>query len=516
MKYFEQAQENLKRSNFFKALELFQISLKEDALSDELKVFCCEKIEKINRILSKETTAELLLFLAHHYFDLGHFQKSQEFYGKLFLETREISFLKKQFESLRSSGDVAGSIRKSNDYLELLYKRRLSDEIILFINENRTLFKPSEISSWTLRACILSGNIVGLEEELESWSEFKNDEREGLCQDLLELTGHDAKYWHSSKKILAYLWDIIRDDGFNLILSRKRVIKLVLDNWLTSEKDQELLRQTITVAEKYKLPIVGHNIAKYVGDIELGEKFLGQMPRSAFQTNDFDFGEDLFNEETSEGEERKLERDIRFLLKTGKKADVLKLTYKLEKINPSHPLVMELIGEEKGSSPKIAKVKVEELLKEIDRYTPDTGSDKDVTESFIGIVKHYDYEFVQENYEDMIIGFNLINLPKVALEVIKKVDKKRLADRALVNLRYLEIETNLTAGNFYTARDLSEDTLASVPLVDEERISISYLRAESYYQLGNLNYAKQLFKSIAKKTPNYRLTGQRILRLEEN
>ena len=116
----------------------------------------------------------------------------------------------------------------------------------------------------------------------------------------------------------------------------------------------------------------------------------------------------------------------------------------------------------------------------------------------------------------MVIDFNLVNLPKVALEIIKKVNAEDLSDRAKVNLRYLEIETSIVAGEFYKARDLAEDTLATVPLVSDERVAVSYLRAESYFQLGNYDYAYKLFKSLSEKNPNYRLTEQRILRIEEN
>lgn len=515
MKYFEQAQENLKRSNFYKALELFQISINEDALSNEQKVFCCEKIEKINQILKRETTKELLLFLAEHYFNLEKYERAQESYETLFKETGEIYFLKKQFEALSLAGDVFGSLKISTFYLENLYKNRLSDEIVKFTQEYKSILKPTEISSWTMRAFVLSGNVKGLESEVITWSEYKLDERQELYQELLDLTGHDAKYWHSSIEILKALWFALLDREMSFILPKKSVIKLLLDYWLVLEKDHDLMRETIELAEKFNLPIVGHNIARYVGDFDLEEKFLERMPRSAFQADDFDFGEDLFGENT-EDIEKKIERDIRFLLKSGKKSDVLKLAYKLEKINPHHELVEKLVRTKEALTSNISEDRVTELLVEIEKFVPSKEEDEEVSNSFLGIVKYYEKDFIQENFEDMIIGFRLVNLPLVALELIKKVDRSSLSDREHVNLNYLEIETYIECGQFYKARDLAEDTLATVPLVGEERVAIAYLRAESYYQLGNYDYAKKLFKSLAQNSPRYRLTEQRIMRLEKN
>ncbi len=515
MKYFEQAKENLKRSNFFKALELFELSLKEDALSDELKVFCCEKIERINEVLGKETTSETLNFLANHYFELGVFDKSQLFFEKLFNDSGDVQYLKKQFLSLINSGDVSNSTVRAQQYLEELGRRRLSNEILKFLNDHRTIFSQQDISSWSFRAHFLSGNISAVEKEIETWSELNERDQREIYQLAFDLIGHDAKYWHSSSRLTSLLWEKLVEEDTPFILSKKSFIKLCLDFWLTHNIDQDLIRQTLTLSEKYKLPILAHEIAKFVGDEELADKYLMQMPREALTTDNFDFGEDLFQSK-EEDEVKKLERDINFLVKSGKKAEALKLAYRLEKMEPGHPILAGLL-ESHEENPELGSVeRYQALLKDIEKYSGDKSNDDSSEAQFQSLVKHYDYNFLQENYEDMVVGFNLINLPVVALEIIERVDKRRLSDREKVNLDYLKVETLIAAERFFEARDLVEDVLAQVPLVKEERLAFQYLRAESYWKLQKYDIAHKLFNDIAKRYPNYRLTNQRLLAIEKN
>lgn len=515
MKYFEQAKENLKRSNFYKALELFELSLKEDALSEELKVFCCEKIERINQILGKDTTVETFSFLAGHYFDLKVFNKAESFYGKLFQETKNVSFLKKQYEALLSGGDVAVAMEKARSYLDELTKRRLSNEILNFINENSNRFDQYEKNDWNLRAHFLSGNREGLGEVLRNSAELSKDKQYELYQSALDLTSHDARYWHASEDLIKLLWAKLIDGDKLFVVSKKSLIKLVLDFWLVSAINQDILRETLDIAEKYSLSILAHEIAKFVGDDKLVDKYLMKMPRNALNVDSFDFGEDLFSSE-EESDLKKIERDISFLIGSGKNAEALKLAYRLEKIDPNHELVKKLIKAESAGSTLDTEDKYQSLIKEIEHYSSKFTDQENIGDQFKGLVKHYDYKFLQENYEDMIVGFNLLNLPSVALEIIKKVDDQNMTEREKVNVHYLKIETLLLNEDFYEARDLAEDVLTEVPLVKEERLSFQYLRAECYWRLQKYNIAKKLFADIESRNPGYRLTSQRLRSIEEN
>lgn len=515
MKYFEQAKENLKRSNFYKALELFELSLKEDALSEELKVFCCEKIERINEIVGKDTTVETLLFLAQHYFDLKVFNKAESFYEKLFSETKNVNFLKRRFESLLAGGDVAVALSTARVYLDELIKRRLSNEILAFIAENTSRFDKYEQCDWNLRAHFLSGNREGLCEVLKDSSLLATDYQFELFQTAYDLTSHDARYWHASEKLMELLWKKLNEEEKKFILSKKSLIKLILDFWLSSVINQDILRETLNISEKYSLPILAHEIAKYVGDEALVDKYLMQMPRNALNADSFDFGEDLFDGEETDNL-KKIERDINFLIGSGKNAEALKLAYRLEKIDPSHELVKSLIRVDEKSQGLGSEDKYQSLIKEIEHYSSSFVTEEESTNQFVGLVKHYDDDFLQENYEDMIIGFNLLNLPSVALEIIKKVDSEKLSERELVNLHYLKIETLILNKEFYEARDLSEDVLTEVPLVKEERLSFQYLRAECYWQLQKYGVAKKLFADIQSRNPGYRLTSQRLSLIEKN
>ncbi|MCF8058204.1 MAG: hypothetical protein K9K67_02840 [Bacteriovoracaceae bacterium] len=515
MKYFEQAQENLKRSNFYKALELFEISIREEALSKELKIFCCEKIEKINEILKKDSTKSLLEFLANNYFELGHFEKAHGFYGKLFRETKKPTYLYKQFISKINEGNISDALVLANRYLEELLKYRLSDQIIFFINENNKIFKDIELSLWRLKAFFLSGDIRSLEAEVNLWKDFRATERREIFETAINLTGHNAKYWHSSKIILNAFWDNLYQEERPYQINKKRIIKLMLDYWLLVNKDHDLIESSVDISKKYGLSVVGHELAKFVGDGELIDYFLNRMPRKAFIKENYDFGEDLFGQ-GEQNKIQKVERDIKFLIKSGSNAEALRLTYDLEKLDPKNPLIQKVIGDRGQENFFENEKKIEDLLIEIDRYVPEKILEENYEDSFISVVKHYEVAFIDENYEDIIIGFNLINLPRVALEIIKRVSEKNLNERDLVNLKYLEIETLLSDSQNYIARDKVEDALSKIPLLPEERLAMTYLRAEAYYSLNNWPYALKLFQDIFRKNPGYRLTNERIKVIERN
>lgn len=515
MKFFEQAQENFRRSNFFKSLELFELSLKNEPLSREMKLQCCEKIEKINEILERPTDDQLLEFLAVNYFELENFQKAFSFYEKLFEDTRDEKFLRLQYTSLKNSGDVSRSIEIARDYLSFLTSSKLPNSALGFLNELLDSLKPEEVSLWKLRIFIISGDIKSLVEDVKKWKTYKSSIRKDLAELLFELTNHNSKYWHSSKELTKCMWEFLKDNEFTLVTPRKRIIKLMLDYWLIQQKDPDLLTDTLNLSEKYNCTVVGHEIAKYSGDTEKIDYFIDLMPREAFMEDSFDFGDDLFGESEIDAA-KKIERDIQFLVKSGRKAEAIKLAFELERLDPDNPLVQEVIERDSTSGSSSDSKKISELFHELQKYTSLREEIVDPYSEYLSLVKHYEDDYIQENYEDMIVGFNLLNLFPVSLEIAKKVDKSQMNERESVNFNYLLIETHFLNGDYYKMRDICEDTLAELPLVKEERVAFLYLRAEAYYFLGFKEHSLAIYKSLAKLHPNYRLTEQRIRTIEAN
>lgn len=478
-----------------------------------MKLQCCEKIEKINEILERSTDEDLLEFLASNYFELENFQKSYTFYKKLFEDTLDEKFLRLQYTSLKSSGDVSESVEIARDYLTFLTASKLPDSALTFLNSLLDSLKPEEVSLWKLRIYVISGNIIDLVSDVKNWKNYPAKIRKELGELLFELTNHNSKYWHSSKEITQCMWDIMKDEDFVLITPKKRIIKLMIDFWLTQQKDPDLLTDTLNLAEKYNCTVVGHEIAKYSGDTDKIDYFIDLMPREAFMEESYDFGDDLFDESEVDNA-KKIERDIQFLVKSGRKAEAIKLAFELERLDPENPLVKQVIERETSQGSTADSKKINELFRELQKYTSLREEQRDPIEEYLSLVKHYDYQYIQENFEDMIIGFNLLNLYPVSLEIAKKVDFKKLNERELVNYNYLLVETHFLNRDFYKMRDVCEDTLAGLPLVQEEKVTFLYLRAEAYYFLGFHKQSLAIYKSLTRLHPNYRLTEQRISKIE--
>lgn len=515
MKYFEQAQENFRRSNFYKSLEFFELSLKTEPLSREMKLLCCEKIEKINELVERSSDPQLLEFLADNYFELEDFQKSFDFYSKLFEKTGDENFLKQQYISLRNSGSVSESLSIARKYLEVVTSYKFIDTALEFLEGLQLLIQPEEMSTWRVRLFILSGNIDGLIQELKGWTDYSSEDRKALLEMVLELTNHNSKYWHSSTELTSLFWKYLNNEESLITTPKKRLIKLLIDYWLTQEKDPDLLTETLNLSFKYNFTVVGHEIAKFSGDAEKIDYFLDLMPREAFLEDSYDFGEDLFGDGDIE-EAKSIERDINFLVKSGRKAEAIKLAYELERIDPENELVKKLVDRDLIKEPNADLKRVKDLFTELQRYTSSQEQEIDYASEYKTMVKHYDKSYIQENYEDMIIGFNLLNLYEVSIQICEMVNRALLTEREHVNLNYLLAETYQLNGNFFKMRDLCEDTLAELPLIEGEITSFLYLRGEAYFHLGNFPYALSIFRSLIKIHPNYRLSEQRISSIEAN
>lgn len=479
-----------------------------------MKLQCCEKIEKINEILERPTDESTLEFLASNYFELENFQKAYDFYHKLFSETKDDKFLKLQYISLKNSGDVSKSVELARDYLSFLIKSKLPDSGLSFLNELLSFLKPEEVSFWKLRIFVISGNASELVKDVSNWKNYSAETRKELGELLFDLTNHNSKFWHNSKELTSAMWELLKDKEFHIITPKKRIVKLMIDFWLTQKKEHDLLTDTMELAEKYNLSVIGHEIAKYSGDTDKIDYFIDLMPREAFMDESYDFGDDLFD--SSETDKAKaIERDIQFLVKSGRKAEAIKLAFELEKLDPANPLISQIIDKEPLGGRADAK-KVSNLFQELQRYTTLHEEEKNPVSEYVSLVKHYDDDYIQENYEDMMIGFNLLNLYPVSLAIAKRVKTTDLTQRDLVNFNYLLVETHFLNGDYYKMRDLSEDTLAELPLLPDEKVAFLYLRGEAYFFLENFSHSLAIFKSLAKLHPNYRLTEQRIRSIETN
>jgi len=515
VKLFEEAQLNFKKSNFFKAIDLFELSLRKEPLSIEQKILSCESIQKINESLNRPDTKDQLLLLGQSYLGSKHFEKAAKAFESLYKKTGDLYYIERQYLSLIESGLVEEALHFAHMYLEELAARRLTNDIHRFLKENISLLDSKTIALNSLKAMVLSGDRVGLEKEIQAWKLKANSEREELTQAVIDLTSHNTRYWHASDLLLQEIWSHLMQNTCSLLVSKKWLAKFVMDYWLTQDITHEVIEGTVILAKKFSLSILGHELAKFLGDEKLADNFLMSMPREALMGDNFDFAKDLLDENI-ENEELKIVKNIKFFLSTKNKADALREAYHLEKISPEHPLVRELLPLESSRQKVGSQQIVSDLLSEIGRYTELEHEQYDFEASFISMVKFYADEVILKDHEDMAIGFNLLGMPKVSLAVLARVQKALLSESEKVNFHYIHIETLMKNEDYYKARDLIEDVLGSTPLVPSEKLTFLYLRAEAYFFLGFLSIALSLYREVKGLEHNYRLTEERIGTIEKN
>jgi hypothetical protein len=515
VKFFEQAQLNFKKSNFFKAIELFELSLKQEPLSVEQKILSCESIQKINESLNRKDSESQLLLLGESYWNSDNFEKAAQIFHSLFQQSQEIYYLEKKFYALVEAGHVEEALLVAGNLISEFSARRLCDQIFMFLESNRSLLNKETVNTARLRALVLSGDRNGLNQEVLKWAEYSKPEKVALTQTLIELTSHNTKYWHGGGNIIDFIWSELVSENNDLFISKKWLSKLVMDYWLTQNITHEVITGTVTLSQKYGLSIVGHELAKFLGDEALADNFLMRMPREAMLGDNFDFAKDLLEEESVD-EVSKIEKNIKFFISTKNKSEAIKQAYRLERLNPGNALVTELLPKSTSSKKLEGKEVVDSLLAEIGKYSHLEQENYDYESSFIAMVKFYSAEEIQKDFEDMAIGFNLLEIPKVSLEILNRVDIQALETRDEINFYYLKAETLMRMKSYYKVRDLVEDVLMAKPLLVEESIAFQYLRAEAYYNLSYSKIALAQYKKIKTLEENYRLTEERISKIEKD
>lgn len=508
MHYFKLAEENYKRSHFYKSLEFYEASLRKDPLSTEQKIYVCEQIQKINRALKKKDSVDVLELLSDNYFETGVYDKSSEINEKLFKKTEDTFYLERLFKSRMRSGEVYEAKKCGSTILERFCKEKRPDSIVTFVNQNKNMFSESEACYWTIYAHILAGNVKGVEDILKN-SEQEENERQEICLTLFSLTSHSTTYWQSSKEIRTFMWDMIVN-GPRLLISKKRIVKLLQDVWLSETIDHDILTETSSIIERYHLLIVGRALAQFSGDLERIDYYSDRLPLSVLRDEEHDLGEDLF-QGIGENEGVALERKIAFLVETGKNADALKVAYRLIRQDPKNLVANDLINHLRNKE----KDEVSQFFVSLYENEPNDSVSNSIRD-FKTMVNHFDSSYILNNYEDIVISFNFLKLPEVSLHILKKLDWTSLSEHEYINAKFLNVETLLKTENYFGARDLAEDVLAEVPLIKNEKVTFLYLRAESNFGLGYFRQALRGYLDVKKLSPGYRLTNERIRQIEAN
>jgi tetratricopeptide (TPR) repeat protein len=130
-------------------------------------------------------------------------------------------------------------------------------------------------------------------------------------------------------------------------------------------------------------------------------------------------------------------------------------------------------------------------------------------------IENLNDEELLEKGKDMIVAFGLLGMDKVVVRLCERVIPliKEVKQRA--GIQFMLAQAYYNSNEFYKACDLIDDTFESEPLLPEEALAFKYLKGESLLKLKKYKMAKELFLSIKKYNPHYRLVGERLRELEE-
>lgn len=115
---------------------------------------------------------------------------------------------------------------------------------------------------------------------------------------------------------------------------------------------------------------------------------------------------------------------------------------------------------------------------------------------------------------DMVVAFELLGMEKVVLALCERVIELTEDIKARASLLYIRAQALFNAGESFKTIDLVDEVLSKEPLYDEERIAFLYLKAEACVKVKKIKIARDIFATIKKHNPHYRMVGERLKSLE--
>jgi len=507
---FDDANINFKNNNYLRSIELFENAIKNEDLALEDQSFAWDKIRLIHKKLNKKINLSALREMLGVYRDIKSHQKSYEVLCELYRETNELFYLNEIYRNTILNGDIKEASCVAKNYVEKLIKEKRADEIIEFISENERKLDVTQVILWKVNAFLISGDrssFLSLYEDVE-----KLGYQDLIIQEYVRVAAKKTHFWQSESRIIKILLKQFSECNKLISVSSKQLAKLILDAWMENNIDNDLIITTVTIAKRYRLNIVGAAIAQYMDDEKLERRFKKNAP-SDLMYLDIDLGEDLFARENieSENKESKIIRNIELLNSLGKQEEIKIELNKLKKISPGHKLLASKSTSETFDSDELFN----DLMSEFSIYRA-SSEESNVEDGYKNIANYYDWEYLQENYEDMIIGFNLLTLYDVALDIIGMVNRELLSENEIINLEYLRLETYMKSQSFFNVKDGVDDVINNFPIKGSELLSLLYLRAEAFRGLKQFKSAYYAFDEINKIKKGYRNTIKRLRELEKH
>lgn len=117
--------------------------------------------------------------------------------------------------------------------------------------------------------------------------------------------------------------------------------------------------------------------------------------------------------------------------------------------------------------------------------------------------------------KDMIVAFGLLGMDKVVVRLCERVIPLVKEVKLRAGIQFMLAQALFNNNEFYKVTDLIDDTFETEPLLPDEVLAFNYLKAESLLKLKKYKQARELFVSIKKHNPHYRLVGERLKELED-
>ncbi|MEA9354653.1 CDC27 family protein [Bacteriovorax sp. PP10] len=117
--------------------------------------------------------------------------------------------------------------------------------------------------------------------------------------------------------------------------------------------------------------------------------------------------------------------------------------------------------------------------------------------------------------KDMIVAFGLLGMDKVVVRLCERVIPLVKEVKLRAGIQFMLAQALFNNNEFYKVTDLIDDTFETEPLLPDEVLAFNYLKAESLLKLKKHKQARELFVSIKKHNPHYRLVGDRLRELED-
>ncbi|MCP4913882.1 MAG: hypothetical protein GY909_12285 [Oligoflexia bacterium] len=423
------------------------------------------------------------------FISLNEYEKCHLYIEELLLEKEISDFIDHAINFYLDIGRISDAKKCIELKINSLMDKRIYQKVLKTLEENEELISSHRRSELLLEIYISIGDYNRVHE-------VGNISAEKLLAEL----SSKGSYWLKTRDNIECILEKFKELNFKTLnnFDRRLFINTVLDKFLTSdEMDFEQIAKYAIVNRNKGL---AKSILPFFSNKELvsiAGKYNGKKEATKEDTGHIDELEEI----------KVLERNLKFLQKKpGENSSKIKeIIERLREIDPSNILLQD----KRTENTEI----YEDLRKELEKYSL-TELDKDTAHlTARHLTKIDDFK---NKYESIIANLMFEEDFSVCIEFINICLKNESNIEKQINLNYLKAEALYKRESFFELKDLLEEAFEKWPMLKDEKLNLRYLYAEAMLMTGHKEDAYSLYKFIAKKNNNYRLTNVRIEEIEGN